>query len=65
MKRITCAALSGIVLCFFLGTGLQLCAQAGLQAVGKNAAVQDDQLQFVVLISRHGVRSPTGKLERF
>jgi hypothetical protein len=64
MKRITCAALSGIVLCVFLGTALQLCAQAGLQAVGKNAAVQDDQLQFVVLISRHGVRSPTGKTDQ-
>ena len=64
MKRIACAALSGMVLCFFLGAGLPLCAQAASQAVGKNAAEQDDRLQFVLLISRHGVRSPTGKPEK-
>ena len=61
MKRNACAALRGIVFIFVLGTGLQLCAQAATQAVGKHAADQDDQLQFVVLIGRHGVRSPTGK----
>jgi len=64
MKRIACAGLSGIVLCVCLGAGLQLCAQAALQADGKNTAEREDQLQFVLLIGRHGVRSPTGKPEK-
>jgi 4-phytase/acid phosphatase len=30
----------------------------------KNGVAQDSELKFVVIVSRHGVRSPTGKLDR-
>jgi 4-phytase/acid phosphatase len=44
-------------------TGL-LYAQASGGETAKQAAENSDELKFVVIVSRHGVRSPTGKLDQ-
>ncbi len=49
-----------LVLCFALALGSSL-AQAGSPADGQNG----DQLKFVVILSRHGVRSPTNDPGRY
>jgi 4-phytase/acid phosphatase len=57
-------AANSFVACFLLVASCVLCAQTAAQAGEKNTAEKDAQLQLVVLISRHGVRSPTGKTEQ-
>lgn len=52
-----------IALLFGLDAGLALFCQAPTQNP-MGGAVANDELKFVVIISRHGVRSPTGKLDQ-
>ena len=49
---------------FLLSGVFVLQAQAPNHATEKSAAVIHDELKFVVIVSRHGVRSPTGKLDQ-
>jgi 4-phytase/acid phosphatase len=53
-----------LALSIFLGPVRVLPAQAPHEEPVKNAAEKTDELKFVVIVSRHGVRSPTGKLDQ-
>jgi 4-phytase/acid phosphatase len=49
-----------VAVCLLLGAANTLSAQGTGDETAK-AAVEKDKLEFVVIVSRHGVRSPTGK----
>jgi 4-phytase / acid phosphatase len=53
-----------IAACFCLSTALTLQAQAPNLAPAKIAVEKDEELRLVVMVSRHGVRSPTGKTDQ-
>jgi 4-phytase/acid phosphatase len=53
-----------IALIFWLGAACVLHAQTAQVATGKNVSVEASELKFVVIVSRHGVRSPTGKTDQ-
>jgi len=53
-----------VMLCILLCGGRGLFAQTLNASSLKSAVNQRDELRFEVIISRHGVRSPTGKLDQ-
>jgi len=64
MKHCNLGGIVTVMLCILLCGGRGLFAQTPSASSLKSAAVQRDELRFVVIISRHGVRSPTGKLDQ-
>lgn len=64
MSRGCARRIASLLLCaLFIPAGMA-CAQAPKIAAAKASAAQSDVLQFVVIVSRHGVRSPTGKTDQ-
>ena len=64
MSRGMASGVVSLVACFLLSAGCAVVAQTPLSASAHKVAQGDDELQFVVIVSRHGVRSPTGKTEQ-
>ncbi len=53
-----------IALCCGVSAGCILSAQTPKPSAVNSTAPKDDDLRFVVIVSRHGVRSPTGKTDQ-
>jgi 4-phytase/acid phosphatase len=64
MKRPTSARVFPRLLCALLIAGNTLHAQSPDTVPAKDLAPAGDELRFVVIVSRHGVRSPTGKTDQ-
>jgi len=64
MKNCNPGGIATVMLCILLCGGRGLFAQAPITRSLKSAAVQQQELKFVIIICRHGVRSPTGKLDQ-
>lgn len=56
--------LAGGVVPMLLGTASLLCAQSAVQSPPAATVANAGSLKYVVIVSRHGVRSPTGKTDQ-
>jgi 4-phytase/acid phosphatase len=63
MMRCNSGGLFALVLCSIMSAGSVLSAQAPAAGTAKTAAEKADELKMVVMVSRHGVRSPLGKVD--
>ncbi|MGA3069477.1 MAG: histidine-type phosphatase [Terracidiphilus sp.] len=64
MKHCNPGGIATVMLCVSLTAACGLLAQTPNASSPESAAVQDEELRFVVIVSRHGVRSPTGKFDQ-
>jgi 4-phytase/acid phosphatase len=63
-KRLVARRSLLIALWCALSAGRVVCAQIPNPPAVNSAAAKDDDLKLVVIVSRHGVRSPTGKTDQ-
>jgi 4-phytase/acid phosphatase len=59
IRRFSVIQAVSLVLC----ANLSLNVQAAKSGSGEQTTIQKEELKFVVIVSRHGVRSPTGKTD--
>lgn len=64
MKSCAAHPVAIVALCLSISFGCALHAQTPTAGEPKSAIEKADELKFVVILSRHGVRSPTGKLDQ-
>jgi 4-phytase/acid phosphatase len=64
MKRQTAGGILLFALYLLLSAACPLLAQAPAAAHTARVSKNNEELKFVVIVSRHGVRSPTGKLDQ-
>jgi len=64
LKRCSQGDILQLALGLLLGAACILHAQAPTAGPEKTSAAKNDELKFVVIVSRHGVRSPAGKLDQ-
>ena len=64
MARCNRFGISKLAICFLLSAGFALNGQTTNGLGGESSLPKDDVLKFVVFMSRHGVRSPTGKVDQ-
>jgi 4-phytase/acid phosphatase len=63
MNHSSCGKVISLAFCILFCAACPLRAQGPKADPEKNATLTADELRFVVIVSRHGVRSPTGKLD--
>lgn len=64
MKRSTAGFNVNWMRCFLLIAVCTPCTQTPACGQSQNPAIANDELRFVVIVTRHGVRSPTGKTDQ-
>jgi 4-phytase/acid phosphatase len=65
MLRILSLDFRYLALCLCVGASIAIQAQApGADSSKSSVSPKDEELKFVVMVSRHGVRSPTGKTDQ-
>jgi 4-phytase/acid phosphatase len=64
VRNIGSISILTLALGIFLGAACGLPAQALHEGPGTKVSEKTEELRFVVIVSRHGVRSPTGKLDQ-
>src|SRR5580693_6262587 len=64
MKRSTARFNVYWMRCFLLIAACTPCTQTPACGQSQNPAIANDELRFVVIVTRHGVRSPTGKTDQ-
>jgi hypothetical protein len=63
MNQSSSGKVLSLAFCVLFSTVCAVRAQGAKEYPAKNAILTADVLRFVVIVSRHGVRSPTGKLD--